>query len=89
MEKGVKEMLELISGMKEVALIAKQVQKSESSGMQKVLEAVAALAAKQAVLVAAVEGVADVPGEAKDLTLDEAMQVVSALVEAAKEVKAA
>lgn len=89
MEKGVKEMLELIAGMKEVALIAKQVQKSESSGMQKVLEAVAALAAKQAVLVAAVEGVADVPGEAKDLTLDEAMQVVSALVEAAKEVKAA
>jgi hypothetical protein len=45
------------------------------------------LLVKQQVLIDALQGVSDIGGEVKDLSLDEAMQLIQALVDAAKEVK--
>lgn len=88
MDKGIKELLELIAGLKEVALLGKAVLKDGKVDLAD-LSVLAGLLAKQEALMAAFTGVAEVPSEVKNLNLDEALEVVTALVSAAKEVKAA
>jgi hypothetical protein len=86
MEKGIKELLELIEGLKQLGLVGRAVLKDGKVDLSD-LNAITLLLGKQDALLAAFNGVANVPGEVKDLTLDEALVVVYALVDAAKEVK--
>jgi hypothetical protein len=85
-QKGVKELLELVAGLKEVALIGKQALKDGKIDLND-LSLLSQLLVKQQVLVAAFEGLGQVVDEAKDLSLDEAMNLIKALLDAAKEVK--
>jgi hypothetical protein len=85
-QKGVKELLELVAGLKEVALIGKAALKDGKIDLND-LSLLSQLLVKQQVLVAAFEGLGQVADEAKDLSLDEAMNLIKALLDAAKEVK--
>lgn len=87
-QKGVKEMLELIEGIKQLLLVGKAVMKDGKVDMSD-LSHLSVLMAKQAELVAAFQGLGDIKAEAKDIDLAEAQQVVLALIAAAKEVKEA
>lgn len=86
--KDIKNILELIAGLKELGLVAKAALKDGKVDLQD-LSLLAGLLSKQAVLTAALEGLAELDDEVKDLSLDEGLQIVQALVLAAKEVKAA
>jgi hypothetical protein len=85
-QKGVKELLELVAGLKEVALIGKQALKDGKIDLSD-LSLLSQLLVKQQVLVAAFEGLGEVGAEVKDVSLDEAMLLIKALLDAAKEVK--
>lgn len=85
--KDVKNILELIAGLKELALLGKAVMKDGKVDLAD-LALLSGLLAKQQVLQAALEGLSELDEEAKDLTLDEGLSIVQALVQAAKEVKA-
>lgn len=87
-EKGIKQLLELVAGVKEVALIGKEVLKDGKIGISD-LAVLAKLLEKQQVLMDAFSGVGEISGEVKDLGADEVLEVVTALVLAAKEYKAA
>jgi hypothetical protein len=84
--KGVKEILELIAGLKEVAKLGKLALKDGKVDLND-LQLLSQLLVKQQVLIAALQGVGEIGGEVKDLSLDEAMSLIQALVDAAKEVK--
>jgi len=86
--KGIKELLELVAGLKDVGILVKQVLKDGKVTMAD-LALLPTLIAKQAELTAALEGLGEAGNELKDLTLDEGLQLVGALVQAAKDVKAA
>lgn len=86
--KGVKEMLELIEGLKQLVLVGKAVMKDGKIDMSDLVH-LSALMAKQAELIAAFQGLGELKDEAKDIDLAEAQVVVLALIAAAKEVKAA
>jgi hypothetical protein len=86
--KDTKEIVELIKALKEIALLVKLVLKDGKVDMAD-MSVLGVLLAKQAVFVEGFTGLSELPGEVKDLSLDEALAVVTALVEAAKEVKAA
>jgi hypothetical protein len=86
--KGIKEILELIAGLKEVAKLGKAALKDGKIDLND-LALLSQLLVKQQVLVAALDGLSELGPEVKDLKLDEAMQLVQALVDAAKEVKEA
>ena len=87
-QKGVKEILEFIEGLKELILVGKAVMKDGKVDMAD-LAALSVLLGKQEELVAAFQGLSEMKDEAKDIDLAEAQQVVLALIAAAKEVKAA
>jgi hypothetical protein len=87
-EKGVKELLELVAGLKEVGLVGKAALKDGKIDMND-LGLLVALLPKQQVLLDAFQGLADLDDEIKDLSLDEAMQVIQAILLAAKAVKEA
>lgn len=84
--KGVKEILELIAGLKEVAKLGKLALKDGKIDLND-LALLSQLLVKQQTLIDALQGLGDVGDEVKDLSLDEAMQLIQALVDAAKEVK--
>jgi dihydrodipicolinate synthase/N-acetylneuraminate lyase len=84
--KGVKEMLELIAGLKEVAKLGKLALKDGKIDLND-LALLSQLLVKQQVMIDALQGLGDVGDEVKDLSLEEAMQLIQALVDAAKEVK--
>ena len=86
--KGVKEILELIAGLKEVAKLGKLALKDGKINLED-LALLSQLLVKQQVLVAALDGLGELGAEVKDLSLDEAVQLIQALVDAAKEVKEA
>jgi len=88
MEKGIKEILELIHGMKVIAITGKSVLADGKINLADI-GSVMALLNKQAELTAAFTGLAEAQAEAKDMTLDEVSQVVAAFIAAAKEVQAA
>lgn len=87
-EKSVKEMLELIEGIKQLLLVGKAVMKDGRIDLAD-LAALSILLTKQNELMAAFADLGDIKEEIKDISLDEAKEVVLALVAAAKEVKAA
>lgn len=88
MEKqGVKELLEAIAGLKQVALAGKVVLADGKLSFNDLPAVVALLS--NAELLAAVDGINQIPSEIKDLDLDEAMQIIGKLVEALKAFKAA
>lgn len=84
--KGTKELLELIAALKEVAKLGKLALKDGKIDLND-LGLLSQLLVKQQVLIDGLQGVSDVGAEVKDLSLDEAMQLIQALVDAAKEVK--
>lgn len=86
--KDTKEILELIKGLKEIALLVKLALKDGKIDMTD-LGLLSNLLVKQQVFVDAFAGLGDLPAEVKDLSLDEALGVITALIDAAKEVKAA
>ena len=86
--KDVKELLELIAGLKELALAGKGLMADGKLNLNDV-PAFLELLDKQSILVAAFSGLSEIPDEAKNLSNEEAMQIVAALVNAAKEFKAA
>lgn len=86
--KGIKEMLELIEGLKQLLLVGKAVMKDGKIDMSDLVH-LSGLMAKQAELVAAFQGLSELKEEAKDIDLAEAQEVILALLAAAKEVKAA
>jgi hypothetical protein len=86
--KDTKELLELIKGLKEIGLLVKLALKDGKIDMTD-LGLLSALLVKQQTFVDAFVGLSELPGEVKDLSLDEALGVITALIEAAKEVKAA
>lgn len=88
MEKGIKEILELILGIKDLAIVGKNIMADGKINLAD-LGSLMTLLNKQAELTAAFTGLAEAEAEVKDLTLDEASQVMAALVAAAKEVQAA
>lgn len=85
---GIKEILELIAGLKELALVAKLALKDGKVDLND-LSLLPALLAKQKELTDALSGLGELGVEVKDLTVDEGLAVVTALVQAAKEVKEA
>jgi hypothetical protein len=87
-EKGVKELLELVKGLKELGLVTKAVLKDGKINLDD-LGALTGLLAKQQDLVNAFQGLGDIDEELKDLSLDEILLVIKELGEAAKAVKAA
>lgn len=86
--KGIKEMSELIVGVKDLALTLKAVLKDGKINLQDI-GALMTLVQKQSEILAAFEGLAEIPGEAKDLSIDEAYAIVTQFKNAAKEVLAA
>lgn len=86
-EKGVKEILELIAGVKELALVGKAVMKDGKVDLAD-LGSLTLLLAKQKELVEAFQGLSEIKDEVKDISLEEAQSVILALIAAAKEVKA-
>jgi len=86
--KGLKECLELIAGLKDLAILGKQVMKDGKVDMAD-LALLPALLAKQDELTKAFLGLGEVVEEVKDLSLDEGLQLAQALVSAAKAVKEA
>ena len=87
-QKGVKELLEVIAGLKEVALIGKAALKDGKIDLSD-LNLLSQLLLKQQVLIAAFDGLGEVGAEVKDISLDEAMALIKALLDAAKDVRAA
>lgn len=88
MDKGIKELLELIAGLKELALVGKAVMKDGKIGIDD-LGALTVLLTKTEVLMAAFQDLGKLGDEFKGMDLDEAMSAITALIDAAKEVKAA
>jgi hypothetical protein len=87
-KRGVKELMELIAGLKELILVGKSVMKDGKVDLSDI-GALSVLLAKQSELVAAFQGLSEIDDEVKDLDLAEAQEVILALIAAAKEVKAA
>lgn len=85
-QKGIKELLELVAGLKEVALVGKAALKDGKIDMND-LGLLSQLLLKQQALILAFEGLGELGGEAKDISLDEAMELIKVLLAAAKEVK--
>lgn len=86
-EHGVKELLELVAGLKEVAVLAKKALADGKIDLAD-LGLLAEVLAKQQVLMDAAQGLDLLDDEIKNLNLDEAMEVISALVAALKEIRA-
>lgn len=87
-QKGTKEIVELLEGVKILAITAKKALadgKISLADLPLVLEAIT----KVSVLVEAVNGVDQVPSEVKDLTAEEIQMLVSKVLVLAAEVKAA
>jgi len=85
---GVKEMLELVEGVKEMAIIAKLMMKDKKVSFED-LHFLPQLLEKQEVLLKAFSGLSQLDDELKDIDVQEAMLVMEALISAAKEVEAA
>ncbi len=85
---GIKEILELITGLKDLAIIGKGVMKDGKFDLQD-LAVLGELLSKHNELVAAFSGLADLTVEFKEVDITEATQLISAIFEAAREVKAA
>jgi hypothetical protein len=84
---GIKELLELVAGLKELALAAKVVLKDGKVNAEDI-GALMLLLQKQEVVLAALSGLDKLDDECKDLSGDEVVQVVSALIQAGKAYKA-
>lgn len=87
MEKGIKELQELIAAVKELAILGKLVMKDGKVDLND-LALLGKLLEKQAAIVDGFTGLSELQDELKNINLDEALEVVTALVNAAKEVKA-
>jgi hypothetical protein len=87
-EKGIKEIVELLDGVKVLAIEAKQALADGSIGMGDLKELLD-LFSNVGVLTAAVQGVGEIPSEIKDLSGEEAQALVGKVLELAQAVKAA
>lgn len=85
-ERGTKELLELVAGLKELALLAKASLKDGKIDLND-LSLLLGLLPKQQLLLDAFQGLSELDEELKDLSIDEIMEVLQALAAAAKEVK--
>ncbi len=85
---GVKELLELVAGLKELIILGKHVLKDGKVDFGD-LTLVGELLTQQRLLLDAFTGLSALEAEVKDLGLDEIKQVIQALMDAVKEVEAA
>lgn len=86
--KGIKETLELLEGVKVLIVESKKVLADGKVSLAD-LPAVLSLLQKFSVLNAAVQGAGEIVGEVKDLSGDEANQVIAKVLELAAAAKAA
>lgn len=88
MEKGIKEISEVIDGLVELIVAGKAVM---ADGKVSIADAAVlmALAKKHQVILAAVQGVKEIPAEVKDISIEELAEIGKKLVEAVKKVQAA
>lgn len=86
--KSVKEILELIAAIKEVAMFGDAIFKDGKVSIAD-LPQLMKLVDKQAVLLEGFKGVKEIPAEVKDLSIEEVQEIAGALLAAIKEVKAA
>lgn len=87
-EKGIKEISELIAGLELVAVAAKKIGADGKVNMADIPVAVEVLT-KMSALVAAVDGINQLPAEVKDLSGEEAQELLTLLLAAVRNVKAA
>ena len=87
-QRGIKETVEAIAGLKEIAIAVKKIAADGKLSVSD-FEHVLALGKKSDVISAAVTGANDVTLELKDLTPDEIQEIVTAVLDAFKEIKAA
>lgn len=85
-EQDIKEILEAINGIKLLALAEKSVMKDGKVDLSDLTVLKDLFENKQAIL-DAVNGISAIPAEAKDLSVGEIMQLVTALFDAFKEIK--
>lgn len=88
MEKGIKELLELLEGVKTLALDGKKVMADGKVNLAD-LPVAMELLNQFDVLSAAVKGADQIPGEFKDLSIGEIEQIVAKVLEIAAALKAA
>jgi hypothetical protein len=89
-EKGVKEILELLKGLEVGGPLALKIIGGLKDGLgADDVANLLALASNASIFLAAVEGLAEVPAEAKNLSEDEVIQVVAAAYAVARAFKAA
>ncbi|MNJ94797.1 hypothetical protein D3C87_125000 [compost metagenome] len=85
--KGITELLELIAGLELVAVSAKEILKDGKIGVED-MAVLVKLAAQVDVIVKAIEGVKEIPAEAKDIDMAEAVAIVQRLYAAVAKVQA-
>lgn len=87
-QKGIQQIMELIAGLKALGLAGRAVMKDGKISVAD-LAVVPKLLEQQQVLVAAFMGLGELKDEVKNVSGDEAVQIVAALFAAAKEIKEA
>lgn len=87
-QKGIQQIMELIAGLKALGLAGRAVMKDGKISVAD-LAVVPKLLEQQQVLVAAFLGLGELKDEVKNVSGDEAVQIVAALFAAAKEIKEA
>lgn len=87
-QKGIKEIKELLAGVEVLAVAIKKVMKDGKVDLQDAAVLVE-LGAQFPVLMAAVEGIKEIPAEAKEISAEEAIELVGKIYDIAKKVQAA
>lgn len=87
-EKGIKELLEAIKGITLLGVETKKIMKDGKVNLDDITSLQRLFEQKQTIF-DAVEGVKEIPAEAKDLSAAEVVALVQALLDAFKEIKAA
>lgn len=87
-QKGIKEITELLAAVEVLGVAVKKIAKDGKVDLTDAVVLVE-LGAKLPVLVAAVEGVKEIPAEAKDIQAEEALALVGELYAIAKKIQEA
>lgn len=88
MEKGIKEIKELLAAVEVVGTAVKKISKDGKVDLTDAVYLVE-LGTKLNVLVAAAEGIKEIPAEAKDIQADEAIELVGTMYQIAKKIQEA
>ena len=87
-QKGIKEMMELLAAVEVLGVAVKEVMKDGKIGLEDA-GALVKLGSQFGVFAAAIEGIKEIPAEAKDIDAQEAIEIVGKLYAIAAKVQAA